>query len=226
MGVSLRLRGLTALLLASAWTAASPPVHALPAAADVARRYADAVVMVERPCPPGGPSALSCEPGSQGFFVSSTGLIATFLPGLREGALVSVRGDSDAEGAIVVVVDPDGLAILRLQTAPTSPVTALAVSPTGKKGRWLIGLSREARGVQAVVGGEEPQGLLVPVPRGAPILNEDHEVVAVCRRGRGGGLIDAVPVARLQALARRAAATTTATTATTTPAVMTPKERG
>jgi len=43
------------------------------------------------------------------------------------------------------------------------------------------------------------------VPRGAPVLDEALQVVAIARRGRGGGSIDVVPVGRLRTLATRAA---------------------
>ena len=172
----------------------SPSASAIPAAKDVARRYADAIVTVER----------ARNAASQGFFVSSSGMVCTVIPGAVENDLVTVTGDDGiGVAAIVVAVDVDGLALLAMQIVPSSPLTALGVSGDGVFSRWLVGLSRGGKGVEAVVGGEEPGGLLLPVPRGAPILNEADDVVAVARKTLGGGRIDAIGVARVRALAQR-----------------------
>lgn len=177
--------------------------RAVPSPVDVARRYADAVVVVTRPC-----GALATSPcnhtRSQAFFVSSDGLLATVLPGASSGDVVEVDDGGAKRAGLVRVSDDDGLALVQLEPAPDAPVTALAVGEGGGGQRWLIGLQRDHRGVQAVVGGEETASrLLVPVPRGAPILDERLQVVAIARRNRGGGTIDALPVARLRALATR-----------------------
>jgi hypothetical protein len=181
---------LTSLLLAMG----APSAAAIPAAKDVARRYAEAIVTVER-----APNA-----ASQGFFVSSSGMVCTVIPGAVENDVVTVTGDDGiGVAALVVAVDVDGLALVAMQIVPSSPLTALGVSGDGVFSRWLVGLSRGSKGVEAVVGGEEPGGLLLPVPRGAPILNEADDVVAVARKPLGGGRIDAIGVARVRALAQR-----------------------
>jgi hypothetical protein len=69
-----------------------------------------------------------------------------------------------------------------------------------------VGLVRDEGGVRGVAGEVvEERGdrwrLLLPVPRGAPILDERNDVVAVATASHGAGAIDAVPVARLRALA-------------------------
>lgn len=187
----------------------APAAHAVPSAIDVARRYADAVVLVARPCPT---KTTACTAVSaQGFFVSSAGLLASVLPGVVRGDVVEITDGTAKDGAVtrrgvIDIVDDDGLALVQLEPAPDAPVTALAVAERTTARRWLIGLHRDERGVQAVVGGEE-QGtrLLVPVPRGAPVLDERLEVVAIVKRGRGGGSVDALPVERLHAIAKRAA---------------------
>jgi hypothetical protein len=182
----------------------APSARALPSAVDVARRYADAVVRVARPCPT---TTTACTAVSaQGFFVSSAGMLVSVLPGVVRGDVVEVTDGGSTRRGRVDAVDDDGLALVQIEPAPDAPVTALAVAERAGAGRWLIGLHRDDRGVQAVVGGEERDNrLLVPVPRGAPVLDERLEVVAIARRSRGGGSIDALPVARLHALAKRAA---------------------
>lgn len=178
--------------------------RAMPSPVDVARRYADAIVVVTRPCPT---KAGACTVvTAQGFFVSSAGLLASVLPGVVRGDVVEVGDGATTRRGLVDAVDDDGLALVRLEPAPEAPLTALAVADRTAARRWLVGLHRDDRGVQAVVGGEE-QGarLLVPVPRGAPILDEALQVVAIARRSRGGGSIEALPVERLHALAKRAA---------------------
>lgn len=200
------VRRLLPVTLALLGTGLADPARAVPAAVDVARRYGDAVVVVTRPCP--APAAAGCVgEHSQGFFVSSDGLLATVLPGVKRDDVVDVGDAAAGRQGRVVASDDDGLALVQLQPAPDAPMTALAVAEdAGAPRRWLIGLQRDHRGVQAVVGGEERgTTLLVPVPRGAPVLDEALQVVAIARRGRGGGSIDVVPVGRLRTLATRAA---------------------
>jgi hypothetical protein len=182
----------------------TPAAPAAPSAVDVARRYADAIVRVVRPC---SKTAPTCTPiVAQGFFVSSTGMLASVLPGVVRGDLVEVDDGVATRRARVDAVDADGLALLQLEPGPDTPVTALAVASRMAGGPWLIGLHRNERGVQAVVGGAERDArVLLPVPRGAPILDERLQVVAIARRSRGGGSTDTLPVDRLQALASRAA---------------------
>lgn len=196
--------GLVALAVASSglW---GQSASAIPAAKGVARRYAEAIVTVER----------SSGAASQGFFLSSSGMLCTVLPGAAVDEAVTVTGEVGGVPAVIVAIDPDGLALVNLVTAPTSPLTALGVSGDGTMSRWLVGLSRGKRGVEAVVGGEEQGGLLLPVPRGAPILNDRDDVVAVAKKGLGGGRIEHIPVARVRALAQRLRASTTPTTTTT-----------
>jgi hypothetical protein len=182
----------------------APSASAIPAARGLASRYAEAIVTVER----------SSRAASQGFFVSSSGMLCTVLPGGVVDEAVTVSGEGGGVPAVIVAIDPDGLALVNLLTAPMSPLTALGVSGDGTMSRWLVGLSRGKRGVEAVVGGEEQGGLLLPVPRGAPILNDRDDVVAVARKGLGGGRIEHIPVARVRALAQRLRASATTTTTT------------
>lgn len=176
-------------------------VVAMPSAKDVASRYAAAVVVVERALPSGQTQK------SQGFFVSSNGVLVTVLPGARVGDVVSVDDDegSDDKG-VVSAVDEDGLALVDVKGAVD--VAALGVSRSGKPSAWMVGLSRDHGAVQGALGGlEEDRGarwrLLLPLPRGAPVLDDNNEVVAVAVRGLGGGQLDALPIARVKALVAR-----------------------
>jgi hypothetical protein len=67
----------------------------------------------------------------------------------------------------------------------------------------LIGLSRGAKGTSAVLGGDDdaPHTLLLPLPRGAPVLNDAGEVVAVVRHQKSGGRSVVVDVAVMTMLA-------------------------
>ena len=197
--------GLVALAV-GAWTFGATSALAIPAAQGVARRYAEAIVTVER----------SSRASSQGFFVSSSGMLCTVLPGAAVDEVVTVTGEGGSLPAVVVAIDADGLALVNLRTPPLSPLTALGVSGDGTLSRWLVGLSRGKQGVEAVVGGEEQGLLLVPVPRGAPVLNDRDDVVAVARKGLGGGRIEHIPVARVRALAHRLGSATTPKPTTTT----------
>ena len=169
----------------------------LPPANELARRYADAVVVVDHDDDGPGPHGVQ---HSQGFFVSSSGLLCTVLPQAVVGDVVVVVGAARWRGT-VVAVDDEGLALVSVPLDPTAPVAALGLSGDGARSRWLVGLMRDARGVSAVVGGEEENGLLLPVPRGAPVFNADNVVVAVARRSRGGGAIAVIDIDRLKALA-------------------------
>jgi len=177
----------------------------------VADRYGAAVVVVRHG-----------ERRAHGFFVSSDGVLATVLPGARPGDRVTV-GDLDEAGA-VAVVDDDGLALVRVPTAADTPRAALAVAnDDGAAGRWLVGLSRDERGgVEGTLGDVVERDdarwrVLLPLPRGAPVLNDRAVVVAVAARGHVAGVVEAVPSARLRQLAARlrpgvAAGATTAET--------------
>ena len=183
----------------------------LPPANELARRYADAVVVVDHDDDGPGPHGVQ---HSQGFFVSSSGLLCTVLSQAAVGDAVVVVGAEKWQGS-VVAVDDEGLALVSVALDPTSPVAALGLSGDGARSRWLVGLMRDARGVSAVVGGEEEHGLLLPVPRGAPVFNEQNVVVAVARRSRGGGAITVIGIERLKALATTwQKSTKTATTTT------------
>ncbi len=163
----------------------------------VARRYAEGIVMVRR----------GASQSAQGFLVSSSGLVCSVLPGVKVHDVVAVSADETLGNAAVVAADADGLCLAQLTPAPSSPLTALGISADGKRSRWLVGLSRGADGVSATVGGGEDGGvLLVPVPRGAPILNSADDVVAVVVRRRGGGSVDVISAARVKKLAQGQAA--------------------
>ncbi|MDP2345057.1 MAG: hypothetical protein Q8O67_29200 [Deltaproteobacteria bacterium] len=174
----------------------------MPLPQEVARRYAGAVVVVERAVPDRAPQK------SHGFFVSSAGLLCSLLPGAREGDAVIVHADK-AEDGVVVVVDGDGLALV--QVKGVVDVAALGVSAKETPTRWLVGLARADGGVQGMLGGLEAalpnQGdrwrVMLPLPRGAPILDEHNDVVAIAVKGLGGGLIEALPVRHLKALAAK-----------------------
>ncbi len=180
---------------------------ALPVPKEVAARYAAAVVVVER-------STSGGLQKSQGFFVSSSGLLCTVLPGAKAGDVVMVRGDEAQRGA-VAAVDDEGLALVQVQGTidPARPWAALGVSVTEKPSTWMVGLWRDKDGVQGASGGvehrladkssEERWLLLLPAPRGAPIVDSDNAVVAIAMSSRGGGSIDALPVRRLKQLAAR-----------------------
>ncbi len=173
------------------------PNNALPPAAVFATRYGDAVVEVAFDVDGAGPKKPQ---HSQGFFVSSSGLLCTVLDGAEVSSAVLVTGVGLGTGT-VVAVDRTGLALV--QTTTTEPVTALGVSRDGAHSRWLIGLSRGPKGTQAVLGGDDdaPHTLLLPLPRGAPVLNDAGEVVAVVRYQKGGGRSVVVDVAVMTTLA-------------------------
>jgi len=176
--------------------------RALPAAQAVARRYAEAIVTVAR---------ADAKGESQGFFVSSSGVACTVLVGASVGDAVTITGEQGAQAGAVVVVDPDGLALVALSAQPATPITALDVARVARAGAdaWLVGLAREKAGVAGVVGGRDGDGIaLVPVPRGAPLLSTESgvdSVVAVALRGKGGGRVQIVEAARVLALAKRLA---------------------
>ena len=177
----------------------APPTRGLPAAKAIATRYESAVAVVERPQSSGSVQQ------SQGFFVSSGGLLCTVLPGAAVGDVVVVDND-DIRGGVVVVIDEDGLALIAVNEA--EDVAALGVSAGEKPSLWMVGLSRSEAGVQGALGGLEGESggrwrLLLPLPRGAPILDEKNDVVAIAMVGRGGGLLEALPVKRLKALVAR-----------------------
>ena len=184
---------------------------ALPPANELARRYADAVVMVDHDDDGAGPHAAS---HSQGFFVSSSGLLCTVLPRADLGDAVVVVGAERFMGTVVAVDVDDGLALVSVPLDAQTPVTAVGLSVEGARSRWLVGLMRDARGVSAVVGGEEEHGLLLPVPRGAPVFNADNVVIAVARASKGGGTITVIGVDRVKALAKTWQKTTMTTTTT------------
>ena len=139
---------------------------------------------------------------AHGFFVSSSGMLCTVMPRLDVGHRLEVSADAFVGHAVVVAADSDGLALAELTPAPPAPMTALGLSPAGTGSRWLVGLMRSAKGVSAVVGAAEAVGVMVPVPVGAPILNDADDVVAVASRRRGGGIVDVIPAARVIALAK------------------------
>lgn len=178
----------------------------MPLPQEVARRYAGAVVVVERSVPDRAVQK------SQGFFVSSAGLLCSLLPGAQAGDAVTVQGDKAEEQAaagVVVVVDAQGLALVQVESVVD--VAALGVSAKETPTRWLVGLARADAGVQGMLGGLEAalpnQGdrwrVMLPLPRGAPILDEQNDVVAIAGKGLGGGLIEALPVRHLKALAAK-----------------------
>lgn len=173
----------------------------MPSARDVAARYAAAVVVVERALPSGTVQK------SQGFYVASSGVLVTVLPGAKVGDAVSVDDDEgDDDGGVISAVDDDGLALVDVKGKVD--VAALGVSRSGKPSTWMVGLSREKGAVQGALGGlEEDRGgrwrLLLPLPRGAPVLDDNNDVVAVAVRGLGGGQLEAVSVARVKALVAR-----------------------
>lgn len=174
---------------------------ALPSAKDIAARYADAVVIVERALPAGNLQQ------SQGFFLTSSGVLCTVLPGANVGDAVSIDDDDgDDDRGVVTAIDDDGLALVEVDVV--ADVAALGVSGSGEPSTWMVGLTRERGAVQGAVGGlTEKSGdrwrLLLPLARGAPVLDDKNLVVAVAVRGRGGGQTDALPVARLKALVAR-----------------------
>ena len=175
------------------------PTRGLPAAKAIASRYESAVAVVERPQSSGAVQR------SQGFFISSAGLLCTILPGAAVGNVVVVDND-DIRGGVVVVIDDDGLALIAVNDA--TDVAALGVSAGEKPSLWMVGLSRSESGVHGALGGLEGESggrwkLLLPLPRGAPILDDKNDVVAIAVVGRGGGLLDALPVRRLKALVAR-----------------------
>lgn len=174
-----------------------------PAAKTVATRYAAAVAVVERA------AAGTTTQKSQGFFISSNGLLCTVLPGAKAGDEVSIDNDEVRRG-VVSVVDEDGLALV--DVAGAVDVDALGVSISEKPSTWMVGLSRVKAGngtaVQGAVGGLEGDThgrwrLLLPLPRGAPVLDDKNQVVAIAVVSRGGGFIDALPIQRLKALVAR-----------------------
>lgn len=190
---------LALVVIVAAPDVAAPVRAGLPAAQAIAARYEPAVVVVERP------QASGSVQKSQGFFISSTGLLCTILPGARVGDVVVVDND-DIRGGVVVVIDEDGLALVAVNEA--IDVAALGVSAGEKPSPWMVGLSRSDAGVQGALGGLESESagrwrLLLPLPRGAPILDEKNDVVAIALVGRGGGLLEALPVRRLKALVAR-----------------------
>jgi hypothetical protein len=137
----------------------------------------------------------------QGFFVSSSGVLCTVLRGAAVGDRVDV--DGRAAAGVVGAVDEDGLALVVV--ADAVDVTAVAVADKARPTRWLMGLYRDEKGRPAgTVGGVDVGWrLLLPLPKGAPVLDEAGKVVAVVVRARGGGVVDAVPVDRVRALAAR-----------------------
>jgi hypothetical protein len=192
--------------------ATSGVMHRVPPAQAVADRYGAAVVVVVA----GGRRA-------HGFFVSSDGVLCTVLPGAAPGDAVVIDG-SDAAGS-VAVVDDDGLALVVVPTASGVVRAALGVA-TGDalSDRWLVGLARDEHGVVRGSLGDVVDKdaahlrLLLPLPRGAPVLNGKHDVVAVAVVGHNAGVVQAVPASRVLALAARLqAARTSATTPQTTP---------
>ncbi len=190
-----------ALVVVVALAAGAPDTRAqarMPQPQEVARRYAGAVVVV-------AVAGADRPESSQGFFVSSTGLLCTLLPGAHVGDAVLVSADK-VEAGVVVVVDADGLALVQVKEAVD--VAALGISSRQRPTRWLVGLARAEAGVQGMLGGVEHQApdrwrVMLPLPRGAPILDDDNDVIAIAVRRLGGGLIDALPVQRLKALAAR-----------------------
>ena len=194
--------------------------RALPAAKEVAERYADAVVEVRVADGTRKPRA------SQGFYVSSSGILCAVLRGIPVGTAVEISpGSASPRRGVVVAVNDNGLALVQADLGAHTIVTALGLQPEGPSttshahATWRLGLVRDSRGVQAVVGAADHHGTLVPVDVGAPILDQSLAVVAVAIRRRGGGRIDTVDVAPLRALAlaaRRAASTSSTTTTTTT----------
>ena len=172
----------------------------MPLPQEIARRYAGAVVVVERGAEGRKPQQ------SQGFFISSGGLLCTLLPGAAVGDAVRVRGQGAWQQGFVVVVDTDGLALVQVEAGAV--VDALGVSQHERPTQWLVGLVRQESSVQGMLGGLEERGddrwrVMLPLTRGAPILDDHNDVVAVAVKGLGGGLIEAVPVRRLKALAAR-----------------------
>lgn len=186
---------------------ASAPTNALPPAAVFATRYGDAVVEVSFDVDGAGPKKPQ---HSQGFYVSSSGLLCTVLDGVDVGDLVDVHADAASTTATVMAVDRRGLVLLQTTTSTSAvPVTALGVSRDGVHSRWLIGLVRGPKGTSAVLGGDDdaPHTLMLPVPRGAPVLNDAGDVVAVVRFQKNGGRSVVLDVAVLTALVQTLPAT-------------------
>jgi hypothetical protein len=146
----------------------------------------------------------------QGFFVSSDGMLCTVLPQARVGDRVFVGDDADATPGVVAMIADDGLALVTVPTSVDRPRAALGVADDDAvAGRWLTGLAMDERGVvQGFLGDtikRQPGRwqVLLPLPSGAPILDERAAVVAVAVGAHLGGVVDALPVALLRALAAR-----------------------
>jgi hypothetical protein len=145
---------------------------------------------------------------AHGFFVSSDGILCTVLPGARPGDGVVL--DRDETAGTVAVVDDDGLALVVVPTPAGSVRAALGVAAVdGLTDRWLVGLARDDRGVVRGALGDlidehaARLRLLLPLPRGAPVLNRKNEVVAVAVTGHSAGVVQAVPSSRVRSLAGR-----------------------
>lgn len=181
------------------------PGNALPPAAVFATRYGDAVVEVAFDVDGPGPKKVQ---RSQGFFVSSSGLLCTVLDGADVGDVVEVYAEGGSITGAVVADDRSGLVLVQASLTSTTPVTApvsaLGVSRDGVHSRWLIGLSRGPKGTSAVLGGDDdtPHTLMLPVPRGAPVLNDAGEVVGVVRYQKNGGRSVVLDVAVMTTLAQ------------------------
>ena len=177
---------LSLLLVLATSSRGLPPSH------DLARRYGDAVVTVD--------DTSDAAVASQGFFVSSSGLLCTVLTAPVVGDSVEVVGSQRWRGTVVAVA-ADGLVLVAVALEAVAPVAAIGLSVDGRHGLWMVGLQRDVRGVSAVVGSDEPGGVLLPVARGAPVLNEGGHVVAIARGSKGGGTITVIEVAALRTLA-------------------------
>jgi hypothetical protein len=104
------------------------PTNALPPAAVFATRYGDAVVEVTFDVDGVGPKKPQ---RSQGFFVSSSGLLCTVLDGANAGDVVEVQAELGHIAGMVVAADRSGLVLVQASLTSTTPVSALGVSRDG-----------------------------------------------------------------------------------------------
>jgi hypothetical protein len=156
---------------------------------------------------------------SQGFFVSSEGVLCTVLPGAHMGDDVLVQlSDADAQQSTgkIAIIDDDGLALVVVATPTGGPRTALGVNGAPRRGgQWVLGLVRDAGPVVRAVFGDVIHDkttrwqLLLPVPRGTAVLDARNEVMAIATEARGAGVVHALPAARIVALAARLRASPT-----------------
>lgn len=163
-----------------------------------------------------GPAMLTVRHGqdeaSVGFFVSSSGTLATALPAGVTEVVVELSSGARRPGR-VLARDESGVALVALQrtAADTALLPALAVSDEDRviaPQVWLLSVGVVEGRVEPSLGGlrrVDERGrwrLDLPVERGAPVLLDGRVVaVVVARDGRTASV--AAPAGRLRALASR-----------------------